>query len=960
MIPGLPAGGSAPPLFSFRPCRSDIAAGRGLALRRRDRDTARLRLARRAGAIFLLALSTAGHPAVASTVDVSVTTTAFTGFNQNMTVGGRAVFNARIVNAGPDSASGVSLTLTLPTKGVFIAALPAAGPCGAPTNGEVVCNIGFMSAQAQVDVAVEHLASVAGAYTLSANVTTSDSDTDPGNDSDQVTANASAIANEPPNDFNLLSPPDEANQNLSSTVFDWEDATDPDGDVVAYKLIVETNPPKRTFAVALGDVDGGGLPELIAGNAGEQTFFYRNDGAPDLFDGGSGINIGPDTHDTRAIAVGDVDKDGDLDVVAGNFGQKNRLYLNNGTVNPFDGVVGIDITSDAHNTTSVALGDVNGDTFPDLVVGNAGQPNRLYLNNQTGNPFTAGTNISGDAHDTRAIALGDMNGDLRLDVVAGNSGSTNRLYLNDGSGDPFDTLAGKDISGDTDDTRAVAVGDVNGDGDLDLVAGNSGATNRLYLNNQTSDPFNAVSGSDISSDVHDTQAIALANMNAGVDNRLDVVTGNNDELNGEGQVNVLYLNDGGSPPFDGITGQNISENAEETLAIALADVDADGDIDVVAGNNDLFNGVGQVNRLYLNNGTGIPFSGVAPRSFSEPPGIAHQAYSLPDPDVGGSAPSSSFTVFELSEGTYRWKVEAIDSRGFVNVSDQEFDLELNFPVGAIIRGLVQTDIGAARLVGALVDVDGGPVFVTEVNGSYLFVVESNDSYTVNAEKTGFVSNFQNVTVGSSEVYDVNPIVLPTDTDSDGIPNTSDTDDDNDGVNDDEDLDPLNPMLCRDTDSDTCDDCSLGVDGFGPLPDFNPANDGLDTDSDGICNAGDLDDDNDGMPDAYEIANPPLDPLVNDADDDEDSDGLTNLQEFLKGTNPNNPDTDGDGVSDANDAFPLNNKEWIDTDGDGIGNNADTDDDNDGTLDVDEIAQGRDPLINEGAVIQIINTIVLDD
>jgi len=58
------------------------------------------------------------------------------------------------------------------------------------------------------------------------------------------------------------------------------------------------------------------------------------------------------------------------------------------------------------------------------------------------------------------------------------------------------------------------------------------------------------------------------------------------------------------------------------------------------------------------------------------------------------------------------------------------------------------------------------------------------------------------------------------------------------------------------------------------------------------------------------------------------------------------DIDGDGVNNDNDAFPLNPSESADTDGDGIGNNADTDDDNDGTSDVDEVANGTDPLVNE--------------
>ena len=66
-----------------------------------------------------------------------------------------------------------------------------------------------------------------------------------------------------------------------------------------------------------------------------------------------------------------------------------------------------------------------------------------------------------------------------------------------------------------------------------------------------------------------------------------------------------------------------------------------------------------------------------------------------------------------------------------------------------------------------------------------------------------------------------------------------------GVRDDNDSDPLDPYVCQDLDNDQCDDCVYGVDQFGPEPDFKPLDDGLDTDSDGLCNVGDPDDDNDG-------------------------------------------------------------------------------------------------------------------
>lgn len=80
-----------------------------------------------------------------------------------------------------------------------------------------------------------------------------------------------------------------------------------------------------------------------------------------------------------------------------------------------------------------------------------------------------------------------------------------------------------------------------------------------------------------------------------------------------------------------------------------------------------------------------------------------------------------------------------------------------------------------------------------------------------------------------------------------------------------------------------------------------------------------------------------DGIVNALDLDNDNDGLTDEDEYDLGTSPVNSDTDDDGVDDFNDAFPTDNFEWADTDGDGIGDNSElpvrADVDGDGRADI---------------------------
>ena len=349
-----------------------------------------------------------------------------------------------------------------------------------------------------------------------------------------------------------------------------------------------TNDSDSTLSIAVGDVDGDGDLDVVAGNgvehnAGIPDRLYLNNGTANPFANVNGTNISSDSDRIRSIALGDVDGDGHLDVVTGNldtadfFHGHNRLYLNNGSSTSFVNVEGVNITNDSYRTFSIALGDVNGDGHLDVVAGNkSSQPNRLYLNNGTANPFAnvEGINITTDLDNTYSIALGDVDGDGDLDVVAGNFFQPNRLYLNNGTANPFANVNGANISPDSDGTDSIALGDADGDGDLDVVAGNWG-DNRFYLNNGTANPFANVHGANISPDSESTYSIALGDVDG--DGHLDVVAGNRGD-------NRLYLNNGTNNPFANVMGLTIDPFHDRTRSIVLRDINGDNRMDIVTGN----------------------------------------------------------------------------------------------------------------------------------------------------------------------------------------------------------------------------------------------------------------------------------------------------------------------------------------------------------------------------------------
>jgi hypothetical protein len=278
------------------------------------------------------------------------------------------------------------------------------------------------------------------------------------------------------------------------------------------------------------------------------------------------------------VALGDVDNDGDLDVVSGNYFQSSTLYLNQGGTLASTPAWS---SGPAPGTLSVALGDVDGDGYLDLVCGNSGDGTTLYLNH--GGTFdTAPVWDSGTRTITSSVALGDVDGDGDLDLVCGANGASGNLYRNlGGTFDPTPAWSSPDSF-----TTSIALGDVDGDGDLDLVCGNYGQRSTLFLNQGgTFDVTPAWS----SGSAANTTSVALGDGDG--DGDLDLVCANYN------QSSTFYRNQAGTFA----TSPNSSIFAPNTVSVALGDMDADGDLDVVLG------GFGQNSSLYLNQGSYLSY-----------------------------------------------------------------------------------------------------------------------------------------------------------------------------------------------------------------------------------------------------------------------------------------------------------------------------------------------------------------
>jgi len=349
--------------------------------------------------------------------------------------------------------------------------------------------------------------------------------------------------------------------------------------------------------VAVGDVDGDGDVDLVFASFDERHRLYLNDGNG-RFSDETAANMPASSDLAYSTAMGDVDGDGDLDIVFGHFGQ-NRLYLNDGS-GTFTDVTAARMPPDPHVSEDVAMGDVDGDGDLDLVVAHrhpsgSGAQNALYLNDGSGTFVDAtAARMPPKSVYSFAVAMTDVDGDGDLDLVFANgtvtgfAGEQNDVYVNDGTGFFGDETAAR-MPAIASEGLDLAAGDVDGDGDLDLVFANNLAQNRLYLNDG-SGVFTDVTAARLPVDRDRTLGVALDDVDR--DGDLDLAFGNS-----QTKPSKLYLNDG-TGAFTDATGSHVPPNTDNTNAIALSDVDADGDPDLVFANR-------LQNRMFANDGTGV-------------------------------------------------------------------------------------------------------------------------------------------------------------------------------------------------------------------------------------------------------------------------------------------------------------------------------------------------------------------
>jgi hypothetical protein len=229
-----------------------------------------------------------------------------------------------------------------------------------------------------------------------------------------------------------------------------------------------------TLAVSAGDLDGDGDVDVVVANRleGQASCVWLNDGKGrfELGQEFAGQNAGD-------VTLGDFDADGDLDVIV-----VRDDVVSPGSVlwNQGDGTF-IDSGQSLQPmyARAVAVGDVDHDGDLDFfAVGR--EANQVWKNDGSGNFVNTGQELG--ASDSHHVALGDLDGDGDLDAFVCNH-EINRVWWNDGTGRFLEGSQSLGVSF----SLGVTLSDVDNDGDLDACVANYSHRSRLWINDGRGD-----------------------------------------------------------------------------------------------------------------------------------------------------------------------------------------------------------------------------------------------------------------------------------------------------------------------------------------------------------------------------------------------------------------------------------------------------------------------------------------
>jgi Domain of unknown function (DUF4347)/FG-GAP-like repeat len=333
-----------------------------------------------------------------------------------------------------------------------------------------------------------------------------------------------------------------------------------------YSTGINYTPGATSEGTSLGDFNNDGNLDLVTRtDSGDNVLVALGDG-----NGGfSTTQNFPSGFAPKAVNVGDFNGDGRLDLVIGHWsgvGVDNiSILLGNGD-GTFASATNINNIGTFGGT--VQVGDFNSDGKPDIAVANIlDRTVSVLLNNGNGtfgsiNKINLTTSLS-------LLRLGDFNGDGKLDVITAGSNTNNPVSVSLGNRDGTFQPAINTLTGPGGYALDMSVGDLNGDGKLDLATINAGSNNVAILLGNGDGTFVAPTSFVVGGS---SKSIAIGDFNG--DGKLDLTT--------SGLTSVFVLQGNGNGTFG--TATELRLGSLFPRAVKVGDFNKDGKPDLVTAN----------------------------------------------------------------------------------------------------------------------------------------------------------------------------------------------------------------------------------------------------------------------------------------------------------------------------------------------------------------------------------------
>lgn len=302
---------------------------------------------------------------------------------------------------------------------------------------------------------------------------------------------------------------------------------------------------------------------------------------------------------SRSANFIDVNGDGWDDIFFTNglsTGETNMLYVNNGD-GTFITVTDGDVVEHSIRAVGASFADVDNDGDLDGYVttwGAGGQPKRNYFYRNNGNGiFNFEENVAPNLTYSETATWIDVNNDQLLDLYITNSAQSLRnLYFENQGDGSFLERTDLTITNEVKPSRSVDWVDYDNDGDSDLFITNEGNNRNTLYRNDGSNNFTQITDLAIVQDIRNSMGSSWADVDN--DGDFDLIVTNWE------QANQLFINENGI--FTEVSDSEIAEAGISSFGSVFADIDNDGDLDLLILNS--YNDTHFTNSLFINDGNG--------------------------------------------------------------------------------------------------------------------------------------------------------------------------------------------------------------------------------------------------------------------------------------------------------------------------------------------------------------------